>query len=186
MLPWQMNSILVIVVLRIFLFYALSIARIGVAVERKLLVGTRCDLRLQLDFCPAELSHSANIPASFCFRFTGFHDDHISRPANHQGIGYQIRAILIGAVEVPHPAHIAKRKAGSLHVSFAKRMYQIRHERFFSLKADVAANFPIERHKLRPVRLGAAAIAVDDGGNNRFGIASVFLFECFHGVSFPA
>lgn len=70
----------------------------------------------QFGFSGIALDGLINIPCpSFGVQLC-FHDDHILRPVQAQGLGQQFRHVTIQPIEVPHPAHIARREASHIGV----------------------------------------------------------------------
>ena len=91
-----------------------SIARFCLCVEVDLL------MRAFLDFCrkrqlgPAKLQDGTDVPRPFFRRKVSFEDDDILCPADHHGSVHRRGIFLIGEVEIPHSAHIARGEAADV------------------------------------------------------------------------
>ena len=116
MLPWQIKSIRVIAFMLRFGAVFLSIAHFRRKVERRFQVGAGHDLPLEFQLRPAELPSRLDIPCPLLGGKLRLQNDHVLRPADAHGLGQHLRRALIGAVELPHPAQIPGREAGSARV----------------------------------------------------------------------
>ena len=79
-------------------------------------------MRAFLDLCrkrqlgPAELQDGTDVPRPFFRRKVSFEDDDILRPANHHGSVHRRGIVLIGEVELPHSANIARGEAADVRM----------------------------------------------------------------------
>ena len=117
MLPWQRKSILIMLCMLQFAFFAFSIARNLQFVEMDFQMSPCRDIALEVCLRPAELPGGTQIPAPFIQVQLFLQNDHILRPADFHGQLQQFRLPAIRPVEVPHPAQIARGEAGSILVT---------------------------------------------------------------------
>ena len=90
--------------------------------------------------CLIDIPHSC-FSVHFCF-----HDDHILSPVQAQGLGQQFGHITIQPIEVPHPAHIARREASHIGVPLTQ-VTRSRHRRtLFRTGAYGFADLTIQLH----------------------------------------
>ena len=79
-------------------------------------------MRVFLDLCrkrqlgPAKLQDGTDVPRPFFRRKVSFEDDDILRPANHHGSVHRRGIVLIGEVELPHSANIARGEAADVRM----------------------------------------------------------------------
>ena len=101
---------------------------------------------LQLCFRPSELSDGAKIPTPFIRCFAIFQNDGIQRPSNGHGLGKRFCVRCIGAVKLPHSAHIAWGEASDVRVCILK-IFRSRDSRaFFWALTDKLADFAVQFH----------------------------------------
>lgn len=148
MLPWQMNNIFVMGFLRVFGF-GLSIARIGLHVERDMLVNMFGDLVYQFQLGPSKLLRGTKIPVAFLLSFAHFHYNDILRPAYLRGFLHKRRAFFIYSVKIPHPAHIPWGETGKTRV-FALQIFRCSDSRALLLEGtDKSANLVVQLNLLK-------------------------------------
>jgi hypothetical protein len=100
----------------------------------------------QLCFRPSELPDGTKIPTPFIRCFAIFQNDGIQRPSNGHGLGKRFRVRCVGAVKLPHSAHIARGKAGNVWVCILK-IFRSRDSRaFFWALTDKFADFAVQLH----------------------------------------
>jgi len=90
----------------------------------------------------------------------------------------QFRHIAVQLPEVPHPAHIARRKAGHIRVLFFQELRSGHRRSLFRAGADGLADLAVQLH-LRQIRFH---------GRFQFGkhCAVIHSFSDIHSLSFPA
>ena len=101
---------------------------------------------LQLCFRPSKLSDGAKIPTPFIRCFAIFQNDGIQRPSNGHGLRKQFCVRCIGAVKLPHSAHVARGKASDVRVCMLK-IFRSRDSRaFFWALTDKTPDFAVQLH----------------------------------------
>ena len=109
-------------------------------------MSLRCQKFQQFGFGGITPECLIDIPR-FCF--SGqlcVHDDHILRPVQAQSLGQQFGHITIQPIEVPHPAHIARREASHIWVPLTQ-VTRSRHRcTLFRTGADGLADLTIHLH----------------------------------------
>ena len=134
---------------------SLSIAGIWLFVECGVQPNSGLDLFHQLCLGPAVLQCGPEIPGALPAALTALQDRRILRPAQLQGQFQQFWVIGIGAVELPHPAQVARGEAPVPRVVLLEILSG--HDRRALLRAgtDGPANLEVQLHlrELRPHEL---------------------------------
>ena len=87
-----------------------------------------------------------DIPRSCFSGHFCFHDDHILRPVQAQSLGQQFGHITIQPIEIPHPAHIARREASHIGVPLTQVTRSRHCCTLFRTGADGLADLTIHLH----------------------------------------
>ena len=95
-------------------FDGFSVAHSRLRVEVDLLMRAFLNLCRKRQLGPAKLQDGTDVPRPFFRRKLGFEDDDILRPANHHGSVHRRGIVLIGKVELPHPANISRRESADV------------------------------------------------------------------------
>ena len=77
---------------------------------------TLLDLRYERQLRPAKLTYGTDVPRPLFRRKVRFENDDILRPADHHGSVHRRGIVLIGEVELPHSANIARGEAADIRV----------------------------------------------------------------------
>ena len=131
----------------------------------------------QFSFGGIALERLIDIPHSCFGAHFFFHDDHILSPVQAQGLGQQFGHITVQPIEIPHPAHIARREASHIRVPLTQ-VTCCRHCRtLFRAGADSFANLTVHLHLgqilgNRKIQCSVHSTIVD-------------FFSNVHGFSFP-
>ena len=115
-------------------------------VERILQISLRSQKFHQFGFCGIAPECLIDIPRSCFIGNFCFHDDHILRPVQAQGLGQQFGHITVQTIEVPHPAHIARGEASHTGVQLTQ-VTRCRHRcTLFGTGADGLADLTVQLH----------------------------------------
>ena len=72
----------------------------------------------KLQLGPAKEKHSPDIPLAFGVIDTSLYNQDILGPSDLHGLSHERFAVLIGAEEFTHPAHVARREASDIGMVF--------------------------------------------------------------------
>lgn len=131
----------------------------------------------QFGFCGIAPECLIDIPRSCFIGNFCFHDDHILRPVQAQGLGQQFGHITVQTIEVPHPAHIAWREASHVGVLLTQITCSRHRRTFFGTGANSLADLAVQFH----LRQFHADCQIQCGVHG----AVVDFFANIHGFSFP-
>lgn len=107
---------------------------------------TCVDLPNQFQFGPSIVISFAHIPCLFLNRKPGLHNHHILRPAKSERQFQQIGRILIGVVEFPHTAQIARGETHGTRIGLLQIFGCCDSGAFFWSAADQFSNCTIQLH----------------------------------------
>lgn len=100
--------------------------------------------KLQLGQIPC--SGLPDVPAALlCGQFR-LHDHNILRPTQVKRFAQQFRHVAVQLPEVPHPAHIARRKAGHIRVLFFQELRCGHRRALFRADTDNLTNLAVQLH----------------------------------------
>ena len=114
-------------------------------------------MRAFLDLCrkrqlgPAELQDGTDVPRPFFRRKISFEDDDILRPANHHGSVHRRGIVLIGEVELPHSANIARGEAADIRMRPQNSLRNSHRRALCGMHGNQAPDLTIQLH-LRQLR----------------------------------
>ena len=106
----------------------------------------RLDLTGQLGLGPAKAFGGNKIPAPFLRCQIRLHDHDILRPAQLHGQSCYLRIVLIGTIEIPHPAHTSGRETSLFGIAGGQILGSGHRGTFFRTEAYRLSNGPIQLH----------------------------------------
>ena len=107
---------------------------------------TCVDLPHQFQLRPTIVASRAHIPCLFLHRKPGLHNHHILRPAKFERQFQQIGRILIGVVEFPHTAQIARGETHGTRIGLLQIFGCCDSRAFFGSAANQFPNCAIQFH----------------------------------------
>jgi len=88
----------------------------------------------------------SDVPATLFLRQFCLYDNHVLRPVQAKRFVHQFRHAAIQTPEVPHPAHIARRKAGHIRILFFQELRSSHCRALFRAGADDSSDLAVQLH----------------------------------------
>ena len=108
------------------------------------------DLRHESHLGPAKLPDGTDVARPFFRCKVSFEDDNILRPANHHGSVHRRGIVLIGEVELPHPANIARGEAADVGMRPLNILRGCHRRALCGMHGNQAPNLAIQLHLRQP------------------------------------
>ena len=107
---------------------------------------TPVDLLYERQLRPTELPDSADVPCFLGKREASFEYDDVLRPANLHRRTHDSGFVFIGAVKLPHPAHVACREAADVRMCPLNMLRHSDRRALLRTFCNQPSYFPIQRH----------------------------------------